>query len=182
MGYAVWLIVSAAFCGMCLQYLATRLHKQDRLSLLTERINNELPQLQCGECHYPGCRPYAEAIAKEEAGINLCPPGGTETVIRLANLLGTNAPSLETVADERQVAFIRTDECVGCTLCLPVCPTDAIVGAARQAHVVITEDCVGCNLCLPPCPVDCIDMVPRTQAVSIVLDPRQGAHQPPFCA
>ena len=154
----VFLVLSAALAGVVLHSLSRRLEApRGRLDGLIERINGELPQLQCGECGYPGCRPYAAAVAREEVGIGDCPPGGTETVKRLAVLLNLPSPSLAP-PPPRRIAFIRADDCVGCALCLPVCPTDAIVGAARRVHTVIEADCVGCGLCLPPCPVDCIDM------------------------
>ena len=152
------LLAFAVIAGCGLHALSRRTHKQQNSTdKLTEHINRCLPQLQCGECNYPGCRPYAAAIAKGEADITLCPPGGDETVISIANLLNIDAPML-TPPPPRRVAFIREEDCVGCALCLPVCPTDAIIGAARQKHVVITDDCVGCNLCLPPCPMNCIEM------------------------
>ena len=59
-----------------------------------------------------------------------------------------------------QIAFIDEARCIGCTKCLVVCPTDAIVGAMNYMHTVITSECIGCELCLPPCPVDCIEIVP----------------------
>ena len=154
------LIAGAACIGGVLHALSARAARRTGgLDALTERINRELPQLQCGECGYPGCRPYAAAVAREEAGIDLCPPGGRETLDRLAVLLNADAPPLPPSPAPR-VAVIREAECVGCALCLQVCPTDAIVGAPRFAHTVRTEDCVGCGLCLPPCPVDCIELIP----------------------
>ena len=57
------------------------------------------------------------------------------------------------------VAYIREDECIGCTKCIQACPVDAILGAAKQMHTVIASECTGCDLCVEPCPVDCIDMI-----------------------
>jgi electron transport complex protein RnfB len=129
---------------------------------LVDLIEACLPQTQCGKCKTPGCRPYAEAIAAGEA-INHCVPGGDETIAELAALLKVPAlplnPEYGVTPPTRMVAFIREDECIGCTKCIQACPVDAIVGAAKLMHTVIMEDCTGCELCLPPCPVDCIDMV-----------------------
>jgi electron transport complex protein RnfB len=129
---------------------------------IVEQIDNLLPQTQCGQCGYPGCRPYAEAISNGDA-INKCPPGGQTTVNDLANLLGVEAPELDeshgTETEKRIVAVIREDECIGCTKCIQACPVDAILGAAKQMHTVIADECTGCDLCVEPCPVDCIDMI-----------------------
>lgn len=122
-----------------------------------------LPQTQCAQCGYSGCRPYAEALAAGAAQINRCPPGGEATVRGLANLLGLTPRPLDPAcgpAKPRAVALIDEAACIGCTLCIKACPVDAIVGAAKQMHTVLTRDCTGCQLCLPPCPVDCIRMVP----------------------
>lgn len=133
-----------------------------RLALVNE-IEACLPQTQCGKCKTPGCRPYAEAIAAGEA-INHCVPGGADTISQLAALLDEPALPLDPAYGmepiTRLVAFIREDECIGCTKCIQACPVDAIVGAAKLMHTVIARDCTGCELCLPPCPVDCIDMLP----------------------
>lgn len=131
-------------------------------SSLVEQIDTLLPQTQCGQCGYPGCRPYAEAINHGDA-INKCPPGGEATITALADLLGRTPEPLDGEApSEDLVAFIREDECIGCTKCIQACPVDAIIGAAKQMHTVIEDECTGCDLCLDPCPVDCIDMLPRS--------------------
>ena len=132
---------------------------------LVEKIEAILPQTQCGQCSYPGCKPYAEAIAKGEADINLCPPGGTEGVQRLADLLGREVKPLEAEEKPKQIAIIDEQTCIGCTLCIQACPVDAIVGAAKQMHTVVPPLCTGCELCVAPCPVDCISMVPVAETV-----------------
>ena len=137
---------------------------------LVERIDALLPQTQCTKCGYPGCRPYAEAIAAGEADINQCPPGGDAGVRKLAALLGREAKPLNPrngVERPRRVAVIDEARCIGCTLCIQACPVDAIVGAAKLMHTVVTELCSGCDLCVPPCPVDCIEMAPATGADAI---------------
>lgn len=124
---------------------------------LVDAIDALLPQTQCAQCGYPGCRPYAEAVAGGEH-IDLCPPGGAETQRQLAGLLGR--PAGEALDTPRPVrAVIDETRCIGCFLCVDACPVDAIVGAAKFMHTVIEERCTGCELCLPPCPVDCIDLV-----------------------
>lgn len=129
---------------------------------IADQIESLLPQTQCGQCSYPGCRPYAEAIADGEA-INKCPPGGESTINALADLLDVEALPLDAEHGEeavKNVAYIREGECIGCTKCIQACPVDAILGAAKQMHTVIGTECTGCDLCVEPCPVDCIDMLP----------------------
>ncbi|MGP9498066.1 electron transport complex subunit RsxB [Halomonas sp. AOP43-D1-4] len=129
---------------------------------LVEKIDALLPQTQCGQCGYPGCRPYAEAINEGDA-LNKCPPGGEATIHALADLLGREPEPLDGEAlSEANVAYIREAECIGCTKCIQACPVDAIIGAAKQMHTVIEDECTGCDLCVDPCPVDCIDMLPRS--------------------
>jgi Na+-translocating ferredoxin:NAD+ oxidoreductase subunit B len=126
-------------------------------------IDALLPQTQCTRCGYTGCLPYAEAIARGEADINQCPPGGTETIIALAALTGRQISPLNRdngLEAAPTVAFIDEERCIGCTKCLPPCPVDAIAGAPRRMHTVIAELCTGCELCVAPCPVDCIVMIP----------------------
>lgn len=136
---------------------------------VVEQINQILPQTQCGQCGFPGCRPYAEAIAAGTAEINQCPPGGIVGIQALADLLGKEVLELNPENGQEKpkaVAVIDEAVCIGCTLCIQACPVDAILGAAKQMHTVIEAECTGCDLCLPPCPVDCIEMVVRSPARS----------------
>lgn len=128
---------------------------------LVEKIDALLPQTQCAQCGFPGCKPYAQAIAKDQADINQCPPGGDETVIALANLLGKQPKPLNSRFGEhkpKSVAVIIEADCIGCAKCIPACPVDAILGANKFMHTVIASECTGCELCIAPCPVDCIVM------------------------
>lgn len=153
--------------GLILGYAAVRFKVES--DPVVDRVDALLPQTQCGQCGYPGCRPYAEAIASGEAEINQCPPGGETTIIALADLLGMDAKPLNPENGEEKpktVVVIDEQVCIGCTLCIQACPVDAILGAAKQMHTVITEECTGCNLCIPPCPVECIHIVPIKQDIS----------------
>lgn len=154
------LAILAVLFGAALGYAAIRFKVEG--DPLVDKIDALLPQTQCGQCSYPGCRPYAQAIANGEADINQCPPGGENTIIALADLLGRDPKPLnpENGAEApRRVAIIDEDICIGCTLCIQACPVDAILGAPKLMHTVIEDECTGCDLCVPPCPVDCIDMV-----------------------
>jgi electron transport complex protein RnfB len=153
------LLTSIAFISASLLFLSSR-RWQDNTSDIIFQVNNLLPQTQCAQCGYPGCRPYAEAIVEGEA-INKCPPGGESTIASLALLLGREIADLDESCGTYSppvVAEIREQECIGCTLCIQACPVDAIIGAAQMMHTVISNECTGCELCLPPCPVDCIDI------------------------
>lgn len=155
------IVALALFFGLLLGYAAIRFRVQG--DPVADQVDALLPQTQCGQCSYAGCRPYAEAIAAGEAEINRCPPGGEVTMIALADLLGRDPVPLEdeaAAAKPRSVARIVEQDCIGCTLCIQACPVDAILGAAKQMHTVIADECTGCDLCLPPCPVDCIRMEP----------------------
>lgn len=168
---ALWAIAVmsglAALLGASLGYAAVRYKvKEDPL---VEKIDAILPQTQCAQCGFPGCRPYAQAIAEGRADINRCPPGGEAGIRKLAELLGVEFKPLNAetgVTKPKSVAFIDENTCIGCTLCLQVCPVDAILGAAKQMHTIITKECTGCELCLPPCPVDCITMLPVAETLS----------------
>lgn len=151
------LTVIALVAGLGLSLAARRLPPD--ASNLVEQVNDLLPQTQCAQCGYPGCRPYAAAIVEDDVAINLCPPGGNETVRRLAELLGREeAPSLATGPAAPAIAIIDESLCIGCTHCRAACPVDAIVGAHQLMHTVIEQECTGCELCVAPCPVDCISM------------------------
>ena len=134
---------------------------------LITQIDAILPQTQCGQCSYAGCKPYAVAIAEHAADINQCPPGGEAGIHALATLLKVPYKPLNPVHGEyKPKALAQIDEavCIGCTLCIQACPVDAILGASKQMHTVISSECTGCELCVAPCPVDCIVMIPTTAA------------------
>ena len=129
---------------------------------LIGQIDAVLPQTQCTQCDFDGCRPYAEAIVSGEAEINQCPPGGQNGVNALAEILGRETLPLNEAHGEtkpRRVAVVDEKVCIGCTLCIQACPVDAFVGSSKVMTQVIAKECTGCDLCLPVCPVDCIDMV-----------------------
>ncbi len=130
-----------------------------------EKVNDLLPQTQCGQCGYPGCRPYAEAIVAGTAEINQCPPGSDATIYALSRLLNHRRLPLNASLGEHKsssAAVIDEDACIGCALCLQACPVDAILGAPSYMHTIITHECTGCELCIAPCPVDCISLVRKT--------------------
>ena len=128
---------------------------------LVEQVFSALPQTQCTRCGYPDCQAYANAIAHDGAAINQCSPGGAEGIERLSRITGQAVLPLNPengIEGPRSVAFIDENWCIGCTLCIDVCPTDAIVGSNKLMHTVIEPHCTGCELCLPVCPVDCIEL------------------------
>ena len=134
---------------------------------IVEKINYILPQTQCGQCNYLGCKPYAIAITEGKADINQCPPGGEKAIQKIAKILGVEFKPLNEkygATKLKSFAFINEETCIGCTLCILVCPVDAILGAAKKMHTIIEEECTGCELCLNPCPVDCIEMLPAAAA------------------
>ncbi|MGP4844254.1 electron transport complex subunit RsxB [Marinobacter sp. 1Y8] len=153
------LVALSLIFGALLGFAAERFRVEG--NPIVEQIDALLPQTQCGQCGFPGCRPYAESIANGDA-INRCPPGGETTIHALADLLDVEPQPLDAehgVDQGKRVAIIREDECIGCTKCIQACPVDAILGAAKHMHTVIESECTGCDLCVEPCPVDCIDMI-----------------------
>ncbi|RMH15424.1 MAG: electron transport complex subunit RsxB [Gammaproteobacteria bacterium] len=162
MAAVITLGVLALVFGLLLGYASVRFRVEG--DPIVDKIDHLLPQTQCGQCGFPGCRPYAEAIATGNAEINQCPPGGEDTILALADLLGKEPLPLSeehgVEKTEPMVALIDEKTCIGCTLCIQACPVDAILGASKQMHTVIAEECTGCELCIEPCPVDCISMVP----------------------
>lgn len=161
---AIWIAVItvaviALVAGVLLALASARLPAGE--GDLAELVNAELPQTQCAQCGYPGCLPYARAIVDSGEAINLCPPGGQDTVRRLAELLGRDElPLAEATSEGRAVAVVNESLCIGCTHCRNACPVDAIIGASHFMHTVLESECTGCELCLAPCPVDCISMRP----------------------
>ncbi|MES2211754.1 MAG: RnfABCDGE type electron transport complex subunit B [Pseudomonadota bacterium] len=146
----------------------------------TADIDACLPQLQCGRCGFNGCAPYAQAIAAGTAPINRCAPGGQATIDALAAVceVPTLVPEPQTehpVTWNNQVAFVHESACIGCTLCLRACPTDAIVGAIQQMHTIIAEDCTGCRLCEPVCPTQCIEIVQRETVTAPTWNPNSAS-------
>jgi electron transport complex protein RnfB len=150
----------ALLLGLILGYAAIKFKVKG--NPLIDQIDAILPQTQCGQCDYPGCKPYAEAIANGEAQINQCPPGGQDGVDALAELLNVETMTINDEHGEtkpKRVAVVDESVCIGCTLCIQACPVDAFVGASKVMTTVIADECTGCDLCIPVCPVDCIDMV-----------------------
>jgi len=165
--------IMAALFGLLLGYASVRFKVEG--DPVVDRIDALLPQTQCGQCGYPGCRPYAEAIARGEADINRCAPGGENTVVALADLLGRDPTPLEVEEQGPMVAVIDEKLCIGCTLCIQACPVDAILGAAKHMHTVIEDECTGCKLCVAPCPVECIHMEPIHEDISTWKWPFPGS-------
>jgi electron transport complex protein RnfB len=143
---------------------------------LAEKIDAILPQTQCRQCGFQGCKPYADAIANGEANINQCPPGGDAGIKALAEVTGR--PYLPLNIDHgihklKALAVIDEAVCIGCTLCIKACPVDAILGANKHMHTIIAAECTGCELCIAPCPVDCIHMMPISSAAPDLFSPQQ---------
>jgi electron transport complex protein RnfB len=159
------LLLMGAIFGAILGFAAVKFKTEG--NPIADQINDLLPQTQCGQCGYPGCRPYSQAIADGES-INKCPPGGEGTIQSLADLLDMDVIPLDEEHGEEKtktVAYIHEDQCIGCTKCIQACPVDAILGAAKLMHTVIESECTGCDLCVEPCPVDCIDMLPLEESL-----------------
>ncbi|MTD26044.1 electron transport complex subunit RsxB [Erwinia sorbitola] len=163
---AIWIAVAvlsalSLIFGGLLGYASRRFKVEE--DPIVEQIDAILPQSQCGQCGYPGCRPYADAVGNNGEMINKCAPGGEQTMLKLAALLNVDPQPLgdEMQSEpERKVAWIDEANCIGCTKCIQACPVDAIVGATRAMHTVLSDVCTGCDLCVAPCPTDCIEMRP----------------------
>lgn len=164
---AIWIAVAALsvlglLFGVILGYASRRFAVED--DPIVEKIDDVLPQSQCGQCGYPGCRPYAEAVGGQGEKINRCAPGGEAVMLKIAELLNVEPQPIDGDADAqapvRMLAVIDESNCIGCTKCIQACPVDAIIGATRAMHTVVSDLCTGCNLCVDPCPTQCIDMRP----------------------
>lgn len=155
----VALTLLAGLSGLLLGYAAVRFRVEG--DPLADRIDAVLPQTQCGQCGFAGCKPYAEALAKGEAAIDLCAPGGQPGVVAIAGVLGVEPTSAANDGEPvRMHAVIHEEGCVGCTVCIKACPVDAILGATKLMHTVISAECTGCGLCVGPCPVNAIELMP----------------------
>jgi electron transport complex protein RnfB len=155
----IWLapaVIASTLVLLALAALGLRKKYPSDDTPVVDAIDRLLPQTQCAQCGYPGCRPYAEAVANG-AATNLCPPGGNDTHRALSSLMGT--VSEPPAKSDNLLAVIDEANCIGCTLCLPPCPVDAIVGGPGHMHTVIENECTGCELCIIACPVDCISMI-----------------------
>ncbi|WP_058909935.1 electron transport complex subunit RsxB [Entomohabitans teleogrylli] len=148
--------------GLLLGYASRRFAVEE--DPIVDKIDEILPQSQCGQCGYPGCRPYAEAVGNNGESINRCAPGGEAVMLKIAELLNVEPQPIDgddsVQAPVRLLAFIDESNCIGCTKCIQACPVDAIVGATRAMHTVMSELCTGCNLCVDPCPTHCIELRP----------------------
>ncbi|GAB6070468.1 electron transport complex subunit RsxB [Thiomicrorhabdus hydrogeniphila] len=164
---AVLIFVGLAILfGLLLGYASVKFKVEG--NPVAEQVDKILPQTQCGQCGFPGCKPYAEALAKGETEVNLCIPGGNEVMILISEITGLEPKEMEVVEEEhktKEVAKINEELCIGCVLCIKECPVDAILGATKLMHTVIEKECTGCEKCIPVCPVDCIDMVPLAVSV-----------------
>lgn len=171
-------VVALAFLGLFFGVLLgySAIHFKVEEDPVADKVSELLPQSQCGQCGFPGCKPYAEAIASGAAPINLCPPGGEPVMKNIANLLGVPPVAVGdgSAPKPKCVAVIDEQVCIGCTVCIKACPVDAILGATRLMHTVITSECTGCEKCMEPCPVDCIKMVPIPQTVTTWAWPIPG--------
>jgi len=164
---AIIIFVSLALLfGLLLGYAAIRFKVEG--NPVAEQIDKVLPQTQCGQCGFPGCKPYAEALSKEETEVNLCIPGGNEVMILISEITGLEPKEMDEKVTEnkpKETAYINEDVCIGCVLCIKECPVDAILGATKLMHTVIQAECTGCEKCVPVCPVDCIEMLPAKVTV-----------------
>lgn len=163
--------VIALIFGAILGYSSIKLKVEE--DPIVEQIDALLPQSQCGQCGYPGCKPYAQAVANGDE-ITKCVPGGQPLVVKIAELMGVDVPDMDGEEPETKVAIIHEEMCIGCTKCIAACPVDAIIGTNKAMHTVIADLCTGCELCVAPCPTDCIEMIkvkPTTQSWNWQFDP-----------
>jgi electron transport complex protein RnfB len=153
----------ALFAGVVLAMAQKLFHVEG--DPMAEKIDSLLPQTQCGQCGFPGCKPYAEAVVSGAAEVNSCVPGGERIMLQIADLMGVEPKAVAEEASGPMQAYIREDECIGCMLCIKACPVDGIIGGPKQYHTIISDYCTGCELCTDPCPVDCIEMQEKPKLI-----------------
>jgi len=122
-----------------------------------------LPQLQCKKCKYPDCKSYAQSIINKKEKTDKCEPGGPQTQNHIKALLLNHNYQPNEQTKMHEIADIVREECIGCTICIKVCPVDAIVGARHMIHKVLEDQCNGCELCIDECPVNCMSMIKAHQ-------------------
>jgi electron transport complex protein RnfB len=170
-------LVLALFFGLLLGYAKIKFKVEG--NPVADQIDSILPQTQCGQCGFPGCRPYAEALAEGQSEVNLCVPGGHEVMIQISEITHREPKEMDeskAPPEEPMVAVIDEDICIGCVHCIKACPVDAIVGTTKMMHTVIEKECTGCELCVPVCPVDCIDMVTQKKTPQTWYWPEPNAN------
>ena len=133
---------------------------------LQDQIIESLPQLQCKKCEYPDCKSYAVSLIEKNEKTNKCEPGGTETEAQIKSILSNQSFNLPKQIKQHQIADIVREECIGCTICIKVCPVDAIIGARHMIHKVLESQCNGCELCIDQCPVNCMSMIQTKGQIS----------------
>ena len=127
----------AVLFGLLLGYSAIRFKVEG--DPLAERIDALLPQTQCGQCGYPGCKPYAEAIAKGEAPINKCVPRRHDDGhSALADLLGRDPEPVSGAGPEKPKAIAVINEPVSSAAPSAFRPARSMPSwvPPRQLHVI----------------------------------------------
>ena len=151
--------------------IAARYLRVDTDPLIME-VESMMPGSQCGQCGFPGCSPAAAAVVAGEAPPTLCPPGGRDLAQRLANKLGIKV-DLSCMEDTGPItAHVHEENCIGCTRCYKVCPTDAIMGGPKQIHSVFKAACTGCKACIDVCPTECLQIQPVLTTLSTWYMPK----------
>jgi electron transport complex protein RnfB len=198
-------LVCGAALALAARYLAV--HEDPRI----DAVARLLPGANCGGCGLAGCSEYARAIVLDGAAINLCAPGGADTLHALAAALGQEATATERkvaivlcggdrdkaprkhayngVADCRAAHAVAGGDkrcahgCLGYGSCARVCPAGAIEITAGDLAVVHPDLCIGCGACLKACPRGLIRMVPASRQIHVLCSsPERGPAVKKACA
>lgn len=182
-------LVCAIILAVAARYLLV--HEDPRI----EAVTAMLPGINCGTCGFAGCSEYARGVVKEHLAVNLCRPGGAETVAKIAAFMG-----VEAVVGERQVACVLCQGdnthakrlaaydgiadcaaaelvggagkgcrfgCLGFGTCSRICPVNAIE-LANGLAVVHPALCIGCGRCVSACPRKLIKLVPESRELHVL--------------